>query len=656
MQLPVPFFKLPLQFDAARLAAEVAQFTAAEWRPHPQGHPGNSALPYVARNGNPLDDGVSGPMLPTPHLARCPYVMQVMEALGVTLGRSRLMRLEARAEATPHVDLSYYWQQRVRVHIPVVTFPEVEFICGDATTHMAAGECWIFDTWRVHNVLNPNAAQRTHLVVDTVGSGEFWQRVDAGRDPTQVPVTVPYRAGAKTQLRFERHNYPVVMEPAEMASLWSRWLADARSGDASADAIAAIDACIEPVFRDWRALWAQFGDQADGWPHYTRLRERILAIADANANRAMLPNKMDLASLLQLSLAPALLGTHLATASGAAVGSNAPPHSADAAQIPDLAQSKPQASRKLSVQWGVQMVSRQQAPPPAVARLVRPLIIVSAPRAGSTLLFETLSRAPNVFTVGGESHDLFENIAALRPSPQGPQSNRADASDAKPDIVDELHQRFRAALRDRDGRAPAAGSAPRLLEKTPKNALRVPFLDAAFADAQFVYLYRDPEENVSSMIEGWESGRFVMYARLPDWRGPPWSFLLVPGWRDLIGTDVPAIAAAQWQRTQTALLDDLEALPPSRVHALTYREFLADPEARVRDICRFAELAWDRPLPAALPLSRYTVTPPQADKWRQREAQIAPHRAELERVAERARAFVARLRASSVQRVVGAAP
>ena len=117
MQLTAPFFQLPWRFDAARLADEIAQFTAAEWRPHPQGHPGNSALPFIARHGNPLDDGLVGPMRPTPHLARCPYVMQVMAALDVPLGRSRLMRLDAGAEATPHVDLGYYWQHRVRVHV-----------------------------------------------------------------------------------------------------------------------------------------------------------------------------------------------------------------------------------------------------------------------------------------------------------------------------------------------------------------------------------------------------------------------------------------------------------------------------------------------------------------------------------------------------------
>ena len=120
-----------------------------------KGIPENSALPFIARrHGNPLL-GLVGPMRPTPHLARCAYLMQVMAALDVPLGRSRLMRLDARAEATPHVDLGYYWQNRVRVHVPIVTFPDVQFLCGDASTHMAAGECWIFDTWRVHNVLNP---------------------------------------------------------------------------------------------------------------------------------------------------------------------------------------------------------------------------------------------------------------------------------------------------------------------------------------------------------------------------------------------------------------------------------------------------------------------------------------------------------------------
>ena len=278
---------------------------------------------------------------------------------------------------------------------------------------------------------------------------------------------------------------------------------------------------------------------------------------------------------------------------------------------------------------------------PAAPRFDRPLIIVAAPRSGSSLLFETLAQAPGAYTVGGESHQQLESLSALRPEAHGYESNRLTAADATAEVTADIRRRFVAALRDRDGRAlPANTAAFRLVEKTPKNALRIPFLDAIFPDALYVYLYREPEENLSSMIEGWQSGRFVMYAKLPGWPGPPWSFLLVPGWRELAGAPVAAIAAAQWQRTQEIVLDDLAALPPERVFALTYRDFLAAPETQVRRICAFAGLAWDRTLPASLPLSAHTVTAPAADKWRRHEAALAPHLPSLAATADRARAFV----------------
>jgi len=58
-------------------------------------------------------------------------------------------------------------------------------------------------------------------------------------------------------------------------------------------------------------------------------------------------------------------------------------------------------------------------------------------------------------------------------------------------------------------------------------------INAAFPDATFVYLYRDPVESLLGMLEAWESGRFVTYPQLPEWEGQEWSMLLVPGWRDL---------------------------------------------------------------------------------------------------------------------------
>ena len=41
MKLRVRFLQLPILFDAARLAQEVAAIPESAWRPHPQGYPGN---------------------------------------------------------------------------------------------------------------------------------------------------------------------------------------------------------------------------------------------------------------------------------------------------------------------------------------------------------------------------------------------------------------------------------------------------------------------------------------------------------------------------------------------------------------------------------------------------------------------------------------
>jgi len=45
VKLDSELIKLPLTFDAALLAEEISRIPEADWRPHPQGYPGNSALP-----------------------------------------------------------------------------------------------------------------------------------------------------------------------------------------------------------------------------------------------------------------------------------------------------------------------------------------------------------------------------------------------------------------------------------------------------------------------------------------------------------------------------------------------------------------------------------------------------------------------------------
>ncbi len=258
----------------------------------------------------------------------------------------------------------------------------------------------------------------------------------------------------------------------------------------------------------------------------------------------------------------------------------------------------------------------------------RPVIIVSPPRSGSTLLFETLARAPRLYTVGGESHMIIEGMPELSMPQRNFSSNRLTTDDATPEIVAALRTRFLAEMRDRGG-APPTQHPFRMLEKTPKNALRIPFLARVFPEALFVYLQRDVRQTLSSMIEAWRSGGFQTYRALADWPGQRWSLLLVPGWRDLAGKPLGEIVARQWQICMEIMLDDLAAIPAERRISVRYDALVQDWGAEIRRVCHFAGLDWDLPIQGDLALSRYTVSKPDADKWRANAAEFEPYLDEL---------------------------
>ncbi len=632
MKLTSEFFRLPLQFDSQRLIDEVLQFSESDWRLHPQGHQGNTALPLLAANGDPANEDTRGAMLPTPHLAQCPYIQQVLATLGAPIGRTRLMRIAGHGEATAHVDTNYYWSQRVRVHIPVLTYPGVRFLCGEHEVFMDAGECWIFDTWRTHNVLNPDDRPRIHLVADTVGSADFWRLVDASDRPhlsisSDAPrQSVAYIPGAPVSLACETMNFPQVMSPWEV-----QWVVDQICTDLILphDPVATqLREQLQCFIQDWRALWARYGERTEGKADFRAQLERL--------ERDLVPLKGKLRLTNQVDPIVALnhwLGR-------AAVAPDSPkPSVARQNGVPPVVTSP--LVRSTPIVPAMSAVQREQ-PAHGHTRFDRPVFIVAAPRSGSSLLFETLARAANLYTVGGESHGLFERIPALTPAAHGFHSNSLTAMEATPEVVTTLQQAFWQQLRDRDGVHPSDNQAVRLLEKTPKNALRIPFLAAAFPGARFIYLYREPEESLASIIEAWASGKFVTYPKLPGWDGPPWSLLLPPGWRDLIGKPVAQVAALQWEATNRQIMDDLTQLPDDCWSAVRYAQLLADPQAVAERLCQFAGLVWDQQLEQQLPLSRHTLTAPQPGKWQKHREAIALLLPTLTATAQRAQQLIER--------------
>jgi len=277
------------------------------------------------------------------------------------------------------------------------------------------------------------------------------------------------------------------------------------------------------------------------------------------------------------------------------------------------------------------------------AQIEQPVFIVSAPRACSTLLFETMVQAPGLWSIGDESHRLIESHPKLSPGRGFVSSNRLTAELLDPPLADSLRAAFLRQLRDRDG-VPAAARGEtgfRLLEKTPKNSLRIPFLHALFPDARFVFLHRDAHENIGSIIDAWGSGRFVTYRRIATAHGP-WSLLLPPGWQERLNAPLAEIAAFQWASANHFVMQDLAALPVDRWCTVDARALQQDAAGTVRRLCDFLGVAVDARfadyLSRPLPPSRYTLSSPGVEKW-QRHAKaieaawprIAPVVAALER-------------------------
>lgn len=278
--------------------------------------------------------------------------------------------------------------------------------------------------------------------------------------------------------------------------------------------------------------------------------------------------------------------------------------------------------------------------------LERPLIVISAPRAGSTLLLETLARSREVWTVGGESHRIIESFPELQTERHGYDSHRLDAARATPRLTRALREAFADELVDSDGRrwrdrpAEARPATARFLEKTPRNALRVAFLDAVFPDARYVLLHRDPRENVASIIEAWRAPGFWQFrGDLPGWDREEWCMLLPPGWRSLVGRPLEEIAAFQWRASYEHALADLERVAGDRWITLDFADFLSDPPEVVRRLLEFADLSPDPSLAktASRPLapSSSVVTPPRPDKWRRFAAEIDRVMPSLQSMADR---------------------
>lgn len=218
----------------------------------------------------------------------------------------------------------------------------------------------------------------------------------------------------------------------------------------------------------------------------------------------------------------------------------------------------------------------------------QPVFVVSGSRAGTQMLYKTLSLSPAIASLDREIYAVWDSLH--KPADKGWDTHELTANDASVADRDAITRYFYAHT----GRS-------RFIDKNNQHGLAVPYLHALFPDARFVYIKRNPGDTLNSMIEGWGMPeRFGAWARdLParvavdGGRYTRWCFYLAQGWRDYLHAPVEEVCAFQYNAIHRAVLAARDSIPAARWTEVFYEDVVQRPVESLAEIFARLDLPFD---------------------------------------------------------------
>jgi len=185
-------------------------------------------------------------------------------------------------------------------------------------------------------------------------------------------------------------------------------------------------------------------------------------------------------------------------------------------------------------------------------------LIIGCARSGTSILGELIVAHPGVKYIF-EAHHIWE-LAGLGAD----DSHRLVAQHATPNVKKRILKWFEEQK----------GSVHLLLEKTPRNILRVPFVREIFPKAKIIHIIRD--------------GRDVACSMVPGCGEKQWSHLKPPSWKTLFSHyDGPVRCALAWKEIMEIALEDLTVVPHLQVR---YEDLIGQPQNVACRILSYLEL------------------------------------------------------------------
>ncbi len=214
----------------------------------------------------------------------------------------------------------------------------------------------------------------------------------------------------------------------------------------------------------------------------------------------------------------------------------------------------------------------------------RPIFIAGPHRSGTTLLYDTLTQHPDLgyFVPANRHTPNWPRLALLRlklgsrdEAVEGQDvwdyfkvrdSDVMGAEDATPAVTRWYQEQMEVIL--------AGRGATRFIAKYPRLSMRMPWVDAMFPDARYIYLRRDWRSVVHST---------VVRIRKRHRRGGGWFGTFIPGWQDLQSLQPEIIAGRIYRVSVQALENDIAEFG-DRVVTTSYEELCSDTEATLHKL------------------------------------------------------------------------